>query len=352
MTTRLPSCPCFARAALPRLAALAAGVLLAAGAAGAARAGAPQAETPPPYEPVGGANAPEPTPPPTLVGQTTELDCGTFRVRVPSGTYTAPAGGPPDYGVPGPIVAFRGPDGVWRGHGYLETWPTLESFEGTVEGTKATLAYRFAGGARYDVTLTAAKGALLLDETSTLGPRNVFVFDCYYNWQPSAGFVTNLGGTRHAFVTLPCHYDRPEGTLNPAARGRPGPDGAAPARESLPGGLAVVHPAPAARDIAGLWCRTPDTWQNGEAMPVELWQRRQRPGRPGTRHVLGPETKSDSTPNPRTAEMVGPSLYEGHVTLELHLGAGTRRLGFAVTAKPEAKADLAKPFEAVQRAHP
>jgi hypothetical protein len=79
-------------------------------------------------------------------------------------------------------------------------------------------------------------------------------------------------------------------------------------------------------------------------MGLQLWQRRQRPGDPASRHFLGPETKSDTTPNPRTAGMLGTSLYEGHVTIELSLGRGTRKLAFAVTPKGSPKDRLPEPF--------
>ena len=79
-------------------------------------------------------------------------------------------------------------------------------------------------------------------------------------------------------------------------------------------------------------------------MGIQLWQRRQRPGDPASRHFLGPETKSDATPNPRTAGMLGTSLYEGHVTIELNLGRGSRKLGFAAVAKGTPKEQLPAPF--------
>ena len=44
--------------------------------------------------------------------------------------------------------------------------------------------------------------------------------------------------------------------------------------------------------------------------------------------------------------MLGKSLYEGHVTIELHLGKGTRKLGFTVSSKAGSKDKLIDSFKA------
>lgn len=317
-----------------------------------AAAGVGAAEPPPIHVPVGGANSPEPSPPPELVGETAELACGTFSVKVPVGEYQAPAAGAPAYSVPGPIVAFKGADGAWRGHGYLELSPRLVGFSGILEAKRAVLDYRFEGDKRYQVTLQAGDGVLLIDETCDLGPRNRFVFDCYDGWQPSAGFAVDLEAKDHAFLTLPCHYDKAEVTVSPVAQSRAAEGDEAPKRSDLPGGVAVTSPEPDANDVAGFFCRQVDAWEGGDTMGFALWQHRQLPGDPASRHFLGPETKSDSTPNPRTAPMLGPSLYEGHVTVELSLGRGKRRLGFAVTTKGETQADIPEAFKKAVRENP
>ena len=69
------------------------------------------------------------------------------------------------------------------------------------------------------------------------------------------------------------------------------------------------------------------------------------PGEPASRHFIAPETKSDSTPNPRTAGLMGTSLYEGHVTIELGLGRGTRQLVFVVAPKGPDKSTIADPIK-------
>ncbi len=301
--------------------------------AAAAGEDAHRPDRPSPKTDVGGANAPKVQSPPTFAIPLKELRVGDFVVRVPSGTRTAPKGGFKPYTVPGPVAGFKGPDGVWRGHGYLETLPKLETFRGEVDADGAKLTYRFAGGKRYEATLTVSDGRLLLSETSDLGPRNTYVFDCTYGgWNASAAFVTDRFGRNHNFLYLPCHYDKLEARL----------DSHAP---TAPAGLAALSDDPKTTDIAGFWVRDPAEWENFQRMAVQLWQHRQLPGDLASRHFLGPETKSDSTPNPRTAFMLGKSLYEGHVTIELALGKGTRKLGFAVLAKPEEKQKIPDGFK-------
>jgi hypothetical protein len=297
--------------------------------------------------PVGGANSPDPSPPHKLIIETAEISAGTFAVKVPTGDYTAPAGGAPNYAVPGPIVAFKGPDGQWRGHGYLETYPRLVKFTGKVSGNAADLDYQFENGKSYQVKIAAKDGVVLLDETANLGPRNLFVLDCYYNWLPSSGFVTDPAGKNHAFLYLPCYYDKPEATINPAAK--PAAADEKGADKPRPGAVAVVSPDPAKKDVAGFWCRDAASWKNGDTMGIQLWQHRQLPGDPASRHFLGPETKSDSTPNPRTAPLLGKSLYEGHVTIELSLGTGTRKLGFVAAGKGDTKDSIPQAFKKAVR---
>jgi hypothetical protein len=291
------------------------------------------ASSPPVFEPVGGANAPTSSPPPALLIGTAELRAEGFMIRVPTGEYTSPVGGAPNYRVPGPIVSFKGTDGVWRGHGYLETYARLKSFRGEVAGDRATLKYAFENDERYEVTMKAAGAVVTIEENSTLGTRNAYVFDAYYNWEPSSAFVLDLTGEKHAFLYLPCHYDKVEANMTPSTNTAP-----------LLGAVAVVHPDPSKKDVAAFFVRAPDDWRNPDRMTTSLWQRRQLPGDPSSRHFLGPETKSDSTPNPRTAALLGKSLYEGHVTIEHSLGTGKRLLGFTVYAKPSKREDLPQPL--------
>ncbi len=299
--------------------------------------------------PVGGENSPDPSDPPAFSIELAELTVGDGAVRVPTGEYTAPKGGAPLYSVPGPIAAFRGPDGTWRGHGYLETYPRLLKFRGaTDEGGVTSLSYEFEGGGTYRAVLTVRDGVLLLEETSNLGPRNLFVLDCYYHWQPGAAFATDMAGTNHAFVYLPCYYDKPEVTIIPPALAGKVEDVEA---QTQPAAIAVLSSEDKSKDVAGFWCRDVTKWEGADTMGIQLWQRRQLPGDPESRHFLGPETKSDSTPNPRTAGMLGDSLYEGHVTIELNLGVGTRKLGFAAVGKGDSHGSIPRAFKQVVKAN-
>ena len=117
----------------------------------------------------------------------------------------------------------------------------------------------------------------------------------------------------------------------------------------MPGGAAVLSDDPASRDVVGFMAIDPLSWTDGASMGIQLWQRRQTPGDPGSRHFQAPETKSDSTPNPRTAPLLGPSLYEGHVTLELALGRGERRLAFIIADKGKEQAGIPDAFKAAAK---
>jgi hypothetical protein len=291
------------------------------------------ASAPPLYEPVGGANAPSPTPPPPLVVTTAEMQAEGFTIRVPSGEYRAPAEGAPNYRIPGPIVAFKGPDNVWRGHGYLETYARITSFKGEVAADRATLKYVFENEGRYDVTISIRGNVAAINEECTLGQRNFYVFDAFYGWEPSSAFVTDPTGDKHAFLYLPCHYDKLEASITPSTNTSP-----------ALGAVAVLNPDRATRDVAAFIVRSPDAWRNADRMAIGLWQHRQLPGDPASRHFLGPETKSDSTPNPRTVPLIGKSLYEGHVTVEFNLGSGRRLTAFTVYPKPAVKEDLPVPL--------
>jgi hypothetical protein len=305
--------------------------------------------------PPGGANAPALAPPPALVGQTQEVKvpgpAGAWTVRLPAGRYEAPPGGAPNHSVPGPVIAIQGPDATspWRGHGYLETWVACLGYEASITDRPATgsqwvgtITYRFEGGGTYAVTLDApGDGRLLMTETSTLGPRNLFVFDAAYAWQPQAGFVVDAAGAHHNFFYLPCHYDKVEAGLRYA-------DLTGDGRATAPAGVALVSTlaGQAAPMVAGLWCRDLAAWENGGAMGIQLWQRRQLPGDPASRHFLGPETKSDGTPNPHTAALIGTSRYEGHVTIESAIGKGSRRTAWTCYALPAETAAIPTPFAA------
>lgn len=278
--------------------------------------------------PPGGANAPAPTAAPAMAIPCSERVVGSWKVRLPwAPAWKAPEGGVPEYRVPGPLAGVQGPDGHWRGHGYLETQARLIGFACRSEDMaggdwRVVLDYAFEEGASYQAILSSQGSRLRLEETSALGNRDVYVFDCFYDWQPTAGLVLGANGN-HAGLYLPCHYDRPEAAIEQFGLA---------GREAQPMGLAVFNPQ--ARDVLALWGIQGEAWQQADRMGIRLWQRRQIGNDYASRHVLGPETKSDGTPNPHTAKMIGTSRYEGHVTLELALGRGKRLSAWTMLTRP------------------
>lgn len=284
--------------------------------------------------PPGGANAAPASEPWPLVGARVELPLGNGQVRIPSGDWEAPAGGAEPSSIPGPVVAIAGSDGVWRGQGYLETWTSCTGYQAThqrgeADDWRAAITYHFADDRRYRVALQATGGRLLIEEESGLGVRDLFVFDCYYHWQPTAAAALGADPARQNYLYLPCHYDRAEATISIGRLLASEPDPKAVA------GLAVLSPRADATSVLLLQVDQPASWNNGDRMGVQLWQRRQRANDPASRHFLGPETKSDGTPNPHTAAMIGRSSWEGHVTIEARLGTGSRRLVLALAERPD-----------------
>lgn len=279
-----------------------------------AKAPAPPNEIPP-----GGANAPAPSPRWPLAISTSDLVVGpNFSVRVPmAATWSPPASATSAYAIPAPIVAVRGVDGSWRGHGYLETLGRIKTFTAKKEdsGSDWTLSldYHFDGGERYQALLIAHKGVLTLTEDAAMGLRDLWVFDTYYDWQPTAGLVQDWSGVV-AGLYLPCHYDQPAVALDTKTK------------LSGPKGLGIFSPREKDRDLL-LVGSVPINLRQ-DLGSIQIWQRRQLAGDPASRHFLGSDTKSDGTPNPHTARMLGVSPYEGHVTLEFQLGKGFRHIAF------------------------
>lgn len=288
--------------------------------AGIALLGLLAATEPPPLSPpIGGANSPPPSDPAPYAIALREVVAEGFAVRIPSGEHRF-EGGAPLYVIPGPIAAFRGPDGVWRGRSYLETYRRLLHLRVEDREDGADLHYLFEDERRYTVTLRVAGNRLLLHESADLGPRDLWVFDSYYHWQPTAGLALSLCGRHHNALYLPAYYDQSPVSVAPLADG---PD-------SQAGGLALRHGDHQHRDVLVIRAQEAASWRNPAGMSVALWQRRQRPNDPSTRHFQAPETKADGSPNPHSVAMVGQSLYEGHNTVEFRLFDGHRRLLFAV----------------------
>ena len=73
-------------------------------------------------------------------------------IRVPEGRIHCV---PPRTGrdVPGPIFGVRGPDGVWRGAGWIEGAAPVVAIDGALEGDEWVVTYEFAGGGRAEVRI-------------------------------------------------------------------------------------------------------------------------------------------------------------------------------------------------------
>lgn len=268
--------------------------------------------------PPGGINAAPPVAPALHSLPWAELACGPGSVRVPSGSWS----GTSDGGklLPAPIGAFRLGSGAWCGAGYIETYARCVSFTAAVTQVAAELTYRFDDGATWTARLAVVGNRLRIDEQSTLGPRDRWVFDAAPGWSPAAGAIFTAAAAKCRFLTLPCHYDRMEGLVLPS--------GAAAGFA----GLAVIG---VDRPEMLLFSVDP-----GDGPGVELWQHRQLGAETGSRQSLGPDTKSDGVNDPRTADLVGPSLWSGHVTVEFRLMSGKRTSWLSIAAKPAERADL------------
>jgi len=71
-------------------------------------------------------------------------------IRVPDGRIDCV---PPRTGkdIPGPILSIRGPDGVWRGSGWVAGAAPVAAIDGTQEGAEYVVTYAFTGGGRAEM---------------------------------------------------------------------------------------------------------------------------------------------------------------------------------------------------------
>ncbi len=262
-----------------------------------------------------------------------DIPCGAGAIRVPDGSKTFP-GGAAEFSIPGPIAQFKGPDGIWRGWGYLDTYPHVISVTASTKDVGdnhiVSIDYSFEGDAKYAVRMIVETktGRVLIDEESTVGMRSWYVIDF------TPDFAANtLGLTRRDGVSvyrhLPCMLDRLQMRLGNE------PDPQVPAA-----GFSIFNSDDAATDLFSIWSRKSDQWKNAAAMGFAVWEHRQLPGDPESRVSLGENFKADGTPNPRVADFTGKSVYKGHVCVEADLGAGSRHWGFLIGAKPAEKSHL------------
>lgn len=260
--------------------------------------------------PPGGANAPEPSELATIPATFSEIPCGSGALRFPVSVSIDQVA--TSYQIPGPIYQGAGADGVWRGNSYLEAVGQLTGFSHETTDGLHRLLYTFHDGATFQATLkpitVGDHAAVELTEIwEKPGQRALWVFDAYAQWQPTSAYLTNRDGSHFQFRYLPCHYDQLDATVQ----------GTKAAQDlTVAAGFTLLSAnAPTQLTISG------DSFEEWGDARMELWQRRQLANDPAGRHVQAPETKSDGTPNPSTATMIGQSSYEGHVTVEFPAAA-------------------------------
>jgi len=99
--------------------------------------------------------------------------------------------------IPGPILAVRGPDGVWRGAGWVEGVAPVVAIDGAQEGEEYVVTYAFAGGARAEVRFRLPgnhgqdAGAALSGDHLTVSEE---CSDCTNTWVLS--FAESFGADR------------------------------------------------------------------------------------------------------------------------------------------------------------
>ncbi|MGA2066783.1 MAG: hypothetical protein ABSG86_17530 [Thermoguttaceae bacterium] len=124
-------------------------------------------------------------------GEHLVLSSGPLAVRVPFGRRRC-ATGAAAAEVPGPLLGVKGPDGQWRGKGWLESPLAVEGYETTLleEGpvlVACRVAYQFAGGKSYRVTVRLANGqnyAHVVEEADG-DEASKFVFSVYAGFAPT-----------------------------------------------------------------------------------------------------------------------------------------------------------------------
>ncbi len=122
--------------------------------------------------------------------------------EIPWGTNAASSGRSAAGTFPGPILRVKGPDGVWRGRGTLETELAFKGFESTelAKGPlfwEGLLEYRFEEGryCRVKLRLETGRPYLLVSSEHNLDKESEFWFDVNPNFQPDFT-AWNLGRQR------------------------------------------------------------------------------------------------------------------------------------------------------------
>jgi len=145
---------------------------------------------------LGFGGAAEPAPPASQLsavqdGEYLVLSSGTIAVRVPFGQrrYRAPV---PAAQAPAPLLGVKGPDGQWRGKGWLESSLAVVGCETTLleDGPvlkECRVAYQFAGDKSYRVTVhlyNRLNYAHVVEEAN-VDKASAFVFSAYAGFAPT-----------------------------------------------------------------------------------------------------------------------------------------------------------------------
>jgi hypothetical protein len=234
--------------------------------------------------------------------------------------------------VPAPIAAVRGPDGLWRGKGYLDTYWRVTGYKSEVLEAGPLFAdvrttYRFEGDRTYqvDIRLVSKADWACVSENMNLGPRNKFIFDCSVNFQPDKlglltarsdvlardlNYVDDIRQARFAlFTQFNQLYDFRDG-------------------------LGVYESGPS-RDFLGAFLYRPGQWTRAKVNFAEFWEHRQAGDDYLTRDRLTDFGKADAFVSPETDGMQGHSVHQGHFTWEFQLYDGRRQWGLSMTDKSE-----------------
>lgn len=234
--------------------------------------------------------------------------------------------------VPAPIAAVRGPDGRWRGKGYLDTYWRVTSYKSELLETgplfaDVRLTYHFEGKRTYQVTIRLSSKAdwACVSESMNLGPRNKFVFDCSVNFQPDKlGLLT----ARSDVLLRDLHY------FDDIRQARFAMFSQFSQLHDFRDGLGVCESG-SSRDFLGAFLYRPGQWTRPKVNFVEFWEHRQAGDDYLTRDRLTDFGKADAFASPEHEDMQGHSVYQGHFTWEFQLYDGRRQWGLSMTDKSQ-----------------
>ncbi len=135
-----------------------------------------------------------------------EISTTDFAVRVPAASIS-PEFPKPALDVPAPVLAIRGVEGKWRGHGVLESGTRVTHLDVQTSAgpvfAQSRMIYTFEGGRQYAVTarVYAHRPFVWLDESYNAGYRAAFIFDFSADWEPAT--VLAILGRPPKFTEMP-----------------------------------------------------------------------------------------------------------------------------------------------------